>query len=188
MSTQSVIVRLPSKMVDSIDLLVNDGLFASRAGFVDCAIYYRLPKFMEEMYNGSWGMVIVDLSIRPQTLKERVNQMFEYERRHYSSFSGEPIRINVRVSDGILNLWNSLKDIADGLFPFQDFVRYSVASYLFLWSEAMSNVNLVKKNMKLKLSKEAEQSVKDAINDKIYYVCSGPDSHNPDDDSDNKKD
>ena len=154
---------------------------------MDCAICYRLPKFMEEMYDGTWGMIIVDLSIRPQTLKERVNQMFEYDRLHYSSFSGDPIRINVRVSDGIINLWNSLKEIADGLFPFQDFVRYSAASYLFLWSEAVSNVDVVKRNMKLKLSKEVEQTIKDAINNDDYFVCA-PEPHNPNDNSDNKTD
>ncbi len=170
MRTQSVIVRLPAKLVDSIDILVNGELFASRASFILSSIWHRLPILMGALQEEAWKLLVIDVSVRGKHLAEQINQMFNRERLGYLQYTGEPVRINVRVPKGIMNLWDNINENADGLFPFQDFVRYSATAYLDLWSEALLGGVGIKELITKILPKEEEESLKNTIKGRYFSV------------------
>lgn len=174
MRTQSVIVRLPADLVENVDRLVEKEIFPSRANFVLSAVLNRFPALLQSMPSKVWSLVALDVPVRGKVLKEQIQQEFNDEKIFYLGFGGDPVRINVRVPNGIMTLWENLCNSAEGLFPFQDLARYCCTYYIGLWSDALRGEIDINNFMKTVLPEKEQESLRKTMRGE-YFTCS-PDS------------
>lgn len=163
MRTQSVIVRLPSDLVEKIDMLIEMEIFPSRANFVLGSILDCVSRMLQHLETDSWKLAVLDKPLKMDFLRGMIVRQFDEDRREYLSYSGDPVRINVRVPNGIMDIWSDVCRFSNNPFAFQDFVRYSTIRHLKNWYKALQGKYIAGDFIHAELTTEEEEALREII-------------------------
>jgi Arc/MetJ-type ribon-helix-helix transcriptional regulator len=128
--TEIVTIRLPCRLIDVIDIIIEDGKeYANRPDFVISAIRFYFKEYI--VYT------IPEETVKDKVIQKRIEEKknkiadsLKKSKRRYRECFGEPKRIAIRIPVGFTEKWNRVQANNGPITNFQDFIRFAIMRYM----------------------------------------------------------